>query len=65
MLLLHQSNKLLSLEKNTKKGPLAIRVFFMGAYLNEKTPNYLKVKGFCGPDGRHDVRCNMLKTKLL
>jgi hypothetical protein len=29
MLLQHLKNKVLSLEKNTNKGPLAIRVFFI------------------------------------
>jgi hypothetical protein len=59
MLLLHQSNKLLSLEKNTKKGPLAIRVFFCLNFLNEKAPNSLKVMGFCGPDGKFEPYPNL------
>ena len=34
----------------------------MACILNEKAPNSLKVKGFCGPDGEFSLNSNTSQT---
>jgi hypothetical protein len=48
MLLLHQSNKLFKFGKKYEERALSNKGLFYGGILNEKAPNSLKVKGFCG-----------------
>ena len=50
MLLLHQKNKHFQVGIKYEERALSNKGLFL-CNLNEKAPNSLKVKGFCGPDG--------------